>query len=205
MVLLALLIIVAFPVDAQVDRYQGEQIDAALVAEMEDARLQRRAGQYDEAIERLSSLVEQQPDYYLAWYNLGLAQAQSGAVDEGAVSLEKALALKESHEIPDTTIYNSVGWTHYLRGDYAAAKPMLEKAIAQEGISERSRARALNNLGSVLLRLQEYDQAETTLEKATELGSSRAQVNLKVLDTAKSVSVRQRALASARGENSGGN
>ena len=193
-VLLALLLVVAFPAGAQVDRYQGEQIDAALVGEMEDARSQRRAGQYDEAIERLTALVEQQPDYYLAWYNLGLAQAQSGAPDDGAVSLEKALELKETHDIPDTTIYNSVGWTHYLRGDYEAAKPVLEKAIAQEGISERSRTRALNNLGSVLLRLQEFEQAKTTLEKATELGSTRAQVNLKVLDTAKSVSIRQRSL-----------
>lgn len=205
-VVLLVLLLLAFtaPTLAQ-DRYQGEQIDASLVAQLEDARQLRRAGQYEEAIERFSELVEQEPEYYLAWYNLGLAQAQSGAVDDAATSLERALEIKEAHDIPDSTIYNSVGWNHYLRGDYAAAKPVLEKAIAQEGISERSRTRALNNLGSVLLRLREYEEAETALEKANEYGSTRAEVNLKVLDTARSVSVRQERLEAARKENSGGN
>ncbi|MEM1177995.1 MAG: tetratricopeptide repeat protein [Acidobacteriota bacterium] len=180
------------PARAQGDRYQPETISAEMAVELTEARAVRRAGDYDAAISRLQSLVDASPDYYLAWYNLGLAQAQAKQVDAAADSLERALELKESLGIPDDTIYNSLGWTHYLRGDYGAAKPVLEKAVQQEGLSERSRTRALNNLGTVLLRLQEFEDAESALLEAKDLGSSRAQVNLKVLGTARSVAAEQK-------------
>jgi len=192
------------PAAAQTDRYQGDRFDAALVAEVEDARSQRRAGEYEEAIDALRPVVEKEPEYYLAWYNLGLAQAKFGEVGAAAESLAKALELKERFQIPDATIYNSLGWTHYLRGDYLAAKPVLEKAVVQEGLSESSRTRALNNLGTVLLRLREFDQAQDTLQRANEMGSGRAEVNLKVLDTARAVTVRQQSRGKIDRRGSGG-
>jgi len=183
----------ALPASAQVDVYQGETIPAAAVAQMAEARAQRRAGDYEAAIERLQALVEQQPDYYLAWYNLGLARAQANETDAAMEALQRALELKERLDIPDPTIYNSLGWGHYLRGDYLAAKPLLEKAVEQQQLSDRSRQKALNNLGVVLMRLQDYEGAEQSFQEAAELGSSRAEANLKVVSAVRSVKMQQRA------------
>jgi len=191
------------PAAAQSDRYQGEIIPPEAVTELQEARKLRRAGQYDLAIRRLRTLAEQQPSYYLAWYNLGLAQAAADDPELAAEAFQRALTLKEDLNIPDSSIYNTVGWNNYLRGDYLSAKPLLEKAVAQEDLSQISRQKALNNLGSVLLRLQEYEEAEKYFKEAADTGSSRAEINLKVLSAVRSVKEQQEN-APKREKDSGG-
>ena len=50
-------------------------------------------GRYDLAADTYRRLVELRPDSARAWSNLGIAEVQSGRIDEGRTSLQRALEL----------------------------------------------------------------------------------------------------------------
>lgn len=165
---------------AQTDRFQA-RLPSTAVAEVEAARELVKEESFDTAVERLESLVQRQPGYYRGHYNLGLALAKSGRADEALKPLERALEIKKEQGIDDPTLLTSIGWTQYLAGQYPEAKETLEEALRDPGLTDRSRIKVLNNLGTVHKRLGEFEAAKDVLQQPAQAGSSRAQANLKVI------------------------
>lgn len=163
------------------DRFQPE-IELEAVQAVEAARQLVRQKEMAPAVEKLTGVTEQHPDYYRGAYNLGLALAKSGRPDDALLALDKAADLKEQSNIDDPTLLPSIGWTQYLAGDYLSASRTLEAALEQENLSERSRIKVLNNLGTVYKRLGAFEEARSVLQKSAATGSARAEANLKVID-----------------------
>lgn len=171
-----------------VDKFQP-QMDTAAVRTVEQARTMVRQKQLSPAVEQLSTVTTQHPDYYRGFYNLGLALAKAGRPDEALVALDKAAALKKEKGIEDLTLLPSIGWTQYLAGDYDDAAKSLEEALQQEGLSDGSRVKVLNNLGTVYKRLGAYDDARSVLQRSAATGSARAEANLKIIDATERMKV----------------
>ena len=180
--------VIAVPGSAQVDKFQAE-MDTEAVQAVENARALVRQKQLVPAIDELTTVTVQHPGYYRGFYNLGLALAKAGRPDEALVALDKAAALKKEEGIEDLTLLPSIGWTQYLAGEYADAAQTLQAALEQEGLSESSRTKVLNNLGTVYKRLGAYDDARSVLQRSAATGSARAEANLKIIDATEKMQV----------------
>ena len=53
---------------------------------------------YDEAIEYLIKILKINPDYYLAYYNLGIAYKELGDYEQSILNLRKALEIEPDYE-----------------------------------------------------------------------------------------------------------
>ena len=188
------LVLWCLPAQAQTDKFQVD-VPAQAVLEVEASRALVRQKKMVPAIERLVSLVETEPDYYRAYYNLGLALAKSGQAETGLQALEKAAQIKEDQHIEDVTLLASIGWTHYLTGNYQSAKEVLEEALQQQGLKESSRIKILNNLGTVHKRLGEFAAAREVLMESAAAGSTRAEANIRIIDATERMQIQvQRSL-----------
>ena len=81
---------------------------------------------------RLQELVRKRPDSYSAYYNLGLAYEDNNQTDQAISALTKALAIRNSQNIQETTIYNSLGWAYLTYGQYEQAEKYLLMAANAE-------------------------------------------------------------------------
>ena len=181
--------IAPLPATAQtVDKFQPE-MESVAVQEVVEARTLVREKQLPSAVDKLATVTEQHPDYYRGHYNLGLALAKSGRPIEALDSLARAADIQKAKGIDDTTLLSSIGWTHYLAGNYQEARKTLEMALEQEGLSESSRVKILNNLGTVHKRLGAFDDARSVLQQSAASGSARAAANLKVIDATQKMQI----------------
>lgn len=153
------------------------------------------------AIESMTELLRENPDYYRAHYNLGLAYLNSGKPKDALPHLEKARSLRETEgaEIRDSTIYNSLGWAQFLAGDLEAAQRTFEKGKAEAGSAPRaSNAKLFNNLGTLYLEKGDLETARHYFsEAATKYGSDKARANLKYLGTFEGLAANQKPVLGA--------
>lgn len=184
---LALILLQCVTIDtasAQADRFQPE-VSPENVRLLEEARAFRRQGNTESAIKRLTSLVEAQPDYYLAHYNLGLAYVQQGEYENGIGSLQRALEIKERKGIVEATIYNSIGWAYLKKNDYGQAEKFLQiglEDVNQELMSETSKRKLLNNIGLLYMYTGNVEQSRKYLSMAVKrYNSALARANLELL------------------------
>ncbi|MGS1017438.1 tetratricopeptide repeat protein [Allosphingosinicella humi] len=86
-------------------------------------------GRWEEAKEELETAYKLAPGQAIVLNYLGYAQLERREnIDEAMRLIAEASKLEpDSPEITD-----SLGWAHYLRGDVAAAIPLLERAVAGE-------------------------------------------------------------------------
>jgi Flp pilus assembly protein TadD len=170
------------PVDAQ-DAFQST-IPQAQVQRLDSARELAP----DEAIAVLTRMVEENPTFYRARYNLGLALLQKGDTKAAVSHLQEALKLKEDPAlgVRDATIYNSLGWALLQDGDRERALATFEAGTRSSGSNTKaSNAKLFNNLGMVYLeegRLEEARKAFETARKS--YGSKKAEMNLEYLEKA---------------------
>lgn len=157
------------------------------VARLQEARVARRAGDVDRAVDMLRRLTATAPSYYRAHYELGLSLAEQQKYEESVRAFEGALAVKDREGIDDATIYNSLGWTSFLAGDYSRAeKELLRSLNCGEAQTPRSHEKVLNNLGMLYIHTGDRASAKRYLERAVEQhDSSLARRNLKLLDSLK--------------------
>jgi hypothetical protein len=127
-----------------------EAIPPELYAEFERARDLRRAGQVEPALEMLQGIVEQRPDFYLAWFNLALAREAMDRPEEAVEAFERAVALEREQSLDDASLYNSYGYLLYRMARYEEAIPLLERAVELAP----DHLRAQNNLRSAHLALR---------------------------------------------------
>jgi Tfp pilus assembly protein PilF len=165
------------------DQYQPARISAAQEQKLEQARELRRTGKLDEAIGRLNEVVQENPDYYLATYNLALAYAEKNKYKEAFGAFKKAAELQRKYAIKDPTLYNSWGWAQLLAGDYGAAEQSFKTTENEfASLSPQSQQRLLNNFGVLYMYMKDYNKAETYFQRSVaEYNSSLARDNLAAL------------------------
>lgn len=98
----------------------------------EAARAARLGGDARTAVASLERAVRASPDFFLAWYNLGLAHEARGDRRAAEEAYRKALALEPAQPVRDASVYNTCGWLLYREGRYADALPLFERALAIE-------------------------------------------------------------------------
>jgi len=180
---------------AQSDPIQPS-VPAAQVERLDAARQLLASGRVEEAVPQLESIVSNNPDFYRARYDLGIAFVQQGALDKAAPTLEAALAIRQREGLDEPTLFNTLGWVYYLQGDFERAeKTYLQGAALADHASADANRRLFNNLGALYTRMGRLDEAEKMYERAkTSYGSVQAIQSLKVVTGLKRSEVYQRAL-----------
>lgn len=160
------------------------------------AREARLAGRLDEAERRLRPIVAARPNDYLVVYNMGLLHearaarlppgvAKLAQLDESVRWLERARSLRESGQIDEYTIYNTLGHVYFQKGDVLKAEATWRQALQyQDRLSPTSRAKLHGNLGYLYAVTGDTRQAELHLGQAASANRGAAD-NLSKLRAAK--------------------
>jgi len=180
---LCLHMVFVMPASAQ-DLFQSN-IDHSMVQRFKSAQTMRRKGNAAQSIGLLKNIVAQNPDYFLAWYNLGLAYTDKGDYVNGAAALDKAIAIQlkllGSNQIqPEFTIYNTAGWAHMQLNQYDIAEKYFKVALVnlKQLPSQDSQSRVLNNYGLLKMKQNNYADAQNYFKQAQALGNPMAKDNL---------------------------
>lgn len=179
---------------AQSDPWQVD-LPAAHVAVVNQARTELRQGDGAAAERLLSELLAAEPDSYRAQYNLGLALLAQEKNEAAAAALERAVAVRAKLGLTEPTIFNSLGWAHYLAGDLDRAEvAYLEGVKLADSNTTASNQKLFNNLGALYLRQGRLDDAEAALVRARdEFGSVQAEANLELVRSLRASERYQRA------------
>ncbi len=119
-----------------------------------------RAGRYDEAMQAVTRVLQDDPHFALAHATLGWVHLLSGRPEEGTASLQKALSLS-----PESTMYLAqLGEAFGLTGRTSEAREVLQQ------IEELSKQRYVSpyHIAYVYTGLGEQDRAMDMLERAYE-------------------------------------
>ena len=127
-----------------------------------------RGGRRDEAIAAFRLLIEHQPDFAPALNYLGYMYAERGeSLDEALRLARRAVDLD-----PGNGAYvDSLGWAHFQRREYDAARDQLERAA---GLLPTD-ATILEHLGDVYRALGDDGRAGAAYQKALGLESENAE------------------------------
>lgn len=148
----------------------GQDVPNELDALVDRARQQRLpyldAYDPESSIEALEQAVATKPDYYRAWFNLGLAYFEGDRYEESAKSFDRALDVRKELGIRDNTILNTAGWAAMKSGDYARAEALLKLAeTATAGDGTFTEKAVVANLGELYFLTQEFPEAKIYLER----------------------------------------
>lgn len=120
-------------------------------------------GKVEAALEKLKKAISVSPDYPEAHSSIALVYQQLGEFDKSRKHYETALDLK-----PDSgVIHNNYATLLCRMGKPLEAEPHFIKAVKSR--SYRTPAEALENLGSCLLQVPDFDKAETYLRQALQI------------------------------------
>ena len=169
------------------DRYQSN-IPQATVTAFENARSVRRSGELEKSVTQLKTVIANQPDYYLATYNLALALTDLKNYAEAETYYLKTIEIGKSKNITDYSLYNSFGWMHLVAGDFVQAEEYFN--VALENIdkipTEDGKRKLYNNAGLNYIYLGKHKKAKEVLNTAvTKYRSATAAQNLKMLENIK--------------------
>jgi Tfp pilus assembly protein PilF len=129
---------------------------------------------YDGAISVYEVMLKDQPGSMIIANNLASLLADH-RTDKESLERAKALALLlKSSEIPQ--FKDTLGWVSYQQGDYAAAMPLLEDAVAKMP----NYALVRYHLGVTYQAVGESEKAADQFKKARELAPNDAELNQKI-------------------------
>lgn len=149
-----------------------------------------RLGNVDRAREVLATAVELRPDYAEAHFNLGNACRASGSIDEATQQYRQAIEaneampkahaaladlLKDASQINQAVVHYRKAIEHYVppaaaRTDSASSATPRPSVAA----SEFDLIRVWNNMGSCLVSLREYAEAEASFRYVLSLDGKNA-------------------------------
>ena len=137
----------------------GELEDIAWFSQW--ASLAQAMGRAEVSVSVATQWCEQAPESADAWFMLGLAQQQAGALDASRAAYERAMALD-----PDLPMLrNNLSALHCDRGEYDEALRLSKEAIR----AQPDHHLAWTNLANVLLKLREPAQALIAARRAVTL------------------------------------
>ncbi|MGH8104558.1 MAG: TPR end-of-group domain-containing protein [bacterium] len=119
-------------------------------------------GEFEAAIVKLKDAVEIYPEYYDAWLLLGGAQEAAGAIDEGIVSTEEAVAIARRELALALT---NLAYFHLTLADLSKAEAAYEEALRIEG----PQAGVFYNLACIFAKRGNQASALEHLKKAIAL------------------------------------
>ena len=122
-----------------------------------------RRGKFDRAVERLSKVLELDPDNPVAYHDRGVAQQGMGNYRGSIADFDKAIAIAPAPYLP--AAYSSRGISWKLLGDFDRA---IADQLAAIALSPRL-AIAHAELGAVRLFRQDYDGSVRSLTTAIDL------------------------------------
>ena len=128
-----------------------------------------QAGAVAEAEQICRQIVAADPNYFLAQFLLGAAQARLGRYDLALASYDRALGLQADH-----------AETHYNRGNALRELKRFDEALASYDralIARPDYPEALNNRGVALQALDRLDEALTSHERAAALRADYAEAH----------------------------
>ncbi len=170
---------------------QKQALDQPGIKQVREAQEYLDAGKVAEARAKFAEAVQLKPDLYVGWLGLGDIDQKAGKNDDALADAEKCLALKpefpqclalamnaalakgdkEGYERytarykaanpSDPSLYYNEAVPLLNKGDFAAARPLLEKAVAVDP----NYADALYQLGTVYASLGDNAKAKEVLEK----------------------------------------
>lgn len=120
--------------------------------------LLRREGRFDDARASLQRAVDLGPGYAPAWFNLGLANAQSSRAEEAKNAWLRFLELRPA----DPRVRRELGVLAFDRRDFAEALDWFQQQLALDPDDEGSRC----DVASTHLRLREWQAALSVLTSA---------------------------------------
>ena len=116
---------------------------------------------YDLAIGEFNKTLELNPQYYLAWYNAGVAYQLQGDLEKARFAYEESLKINPSY----FRSYYNVGIVYKRLGEPDLAVTSYDKAIALDP----RHPFVYNNLGVILTERGDYKRAEDVFKKAVEI------------------------------------
>lgn len=123
-------------------------------------------GKYDEAISKLTQIIEKFPEDFILYFNRAVAYERKNDKDKALLDYEKSLQLK-----PDFLLSLAAAGKIYAKNsDFTKAITFYKKAF-DLGITDTL---ALYNYGACLLNLGNNDEAKTVLEKLISLDANYA-------------------------------
>ncbi|PBJ21592.1 photosystem I assembly protein Ycf3 [Pseudomonas ogarae] len=139
---------------------------------------------YPSAKKELEAYVKSNPESYSGYSALGKATAFEGDYKQSIDYFEQAKEIKENRNIPDASIYNSIGWVKFLNGDAQGAIVDIETAITRKDeLDPKVAEAALNNLGLIYMYGNQGDKAKENFDKAVlDYGSKYARDNLVLMN-----------------------
>lgn len=99
-----------------------------------------------------------------SFYELGLTQKAEGKLDEALLSFKTAIALDPRYRSP----YSNIAEIYVMQGMVADAMAMLHKAIAEKPVPAD-----YYNLGVLLMKQKQYEEAESSFKDAIRTAPNR--------------------------------
>lgn len=127
-----------------------------------------QAGDLERAEEEYRTSLEWNRETPKTWINLGGVIADRGRPEEAEAYMMEAIGLDRSYA---PFVWNNLGYTSVLRGDWQNAARCLEKAIE----ADPDRPDAYGNLGGVLIALDRPEEALERFDEAVRRGSARGE------------------------------
>ena len=151
-----------------------------LVARAKDLRLDKHDPAAAEKV--LLGVVQRYPDYYKGHYNLGLVYQEKGDYERAIAELERAKSIRESQNLTDYSIYNTLGWVWMLKGDTTAAEGYYKLALQYESKNTPdTNTRLYNNLSWFYYALGKPDEARKYVNVAADKYHSKSATEMKKL------------------------
>lgn len=154
--------------------------EKALVTRSKELRLDKHDLAAAESV--LKDVLKRYPNYYKAHYNLGLVYQEEGNYDSAVSELETAKSIRESENLQDYSIYNTLGWVYMQKGETKTAENYYLQALQYESKnSPDSNTRLYNNLGWFYYTLGKPDEAQKYVDVAADKYHSTSAAEMKRL------------------------
>ncbi|MFN2447568.1 MAG: tetratricopeptide repeat protein [Vicinamibacterales bacterium] len=113
----------------QITQHAQKQVNPEVYRLYQAGRSLRLQGDPKGATAPLEEAVKLAPEFFMAWYNLGLAHEAAGKMVEAEEAYKRALALEPAQPTRDASVYNTYGWLLYRQGHYQSARPLFQTAL----------------------------------------------------------------------------
>ena len=123
----------------------------------------------DEAIDAYQKAIEIDPKNAQNWYEAGNIHFRMGKYDEAIGDFKQAIELDPGFGWP----YSNLALTYVSQGKFVEAIPLYRQSIDLL-TEDKDKAVAWNRLGNVYRKLNEYEQAVESFQKADELDQENA-------------------------------
>jgi tetratricopeptide (TPR) repeat protein len=157
----------------------GQDVSPDVEKQLEQAKNFRlpNLGTYDnkKAIDVLRKIQVENPDYYRAAFNLGLAYWNDKDYKDAKSQFDQAIEIKRKFNLNDVTVFNSAGWVSMKAGDYNTAEGYFKEGLKEANAPDSKSAidpYLYTNLGTLYYLTQRFDDAEKYLTIARDTYNS---------------------------------